>query len=211
MDSVADFANSPVGLLLVGFVLTAVVGTYISSRIQLSASQRQTERELQVERYRDGTRFLAELSELAGMRFFGLQRWLWAIGNPQAYEYERERRRYYELVAEWNHRVWANRATLRLLVGSDEADSFLDYRDDGRGDDPHSLHYLFARAHQHVLEVERGALEFDTAQSYLDTLNHRWSAYVERVTSHFLERAASLRLLEIPTGDEPDIPEGSGY
>lgn len=196
----ADFLNSPFGLLLVGFLLTTGVGTYF----QVSASKRQAKRQLQIERYAEGTKFLNDLSELAGTRFFGLQRWLWAIKNPSSNDIGDERNSYFECVRLWNQRTWANRATLRLLVGEAQAELFLDYGDDERGDQPRSLHYLFHRAHQSVLDAERGLFEPDKAQVILDDLSRRWSQYFDGATSHFLRRAVSLQLLEVPD-DKPGL------
>jgi hypothetical protein len=192
----ADFLNSPFGLLVVGFFLTALVGTFVSQRLQVNAARSQTERDLQVEVYREGTRFLSELSELAGQRFFGLQRWLWSIEDPEQYNVEGDRREYFRLVQLWNQKAWANRAALRLLVGEAEAGIFLDYEDDGRLEQPRSLHYRFHRAHQVVLDTERDVVGVSAAQEILDELNREWSAYIESVTSRFMERAAALKLLE---------------
>jgi hypothetical protein len=85
-------------------------------------------------------------------------------------------------------------------------DRFLDYTDDARGDQPRSLHYLFHRAHQSVLDAESGLAEPDAAQVILDDLSRRWSQYFDAVTSRFLRRAASLRLLEIPD-DKPALSD----
>ncbi len=66
--------QSPLVLLLLGFLLTTVLGGFVASKLQETAWERRTKLELFLKRYEEGTALLDELSSLVDRRFFALQR-----------------------------------------------------------------------------------------------------------------------------------------
>jgi hypothetical protein len=192
-----EFVNSELGLLLIGFLLTTVAGGLITVIFQREAWKRQTRVNLHQKLYDDGVVFLDELSELIGERYFAIQRWLWALGEPESYDLGDVETAYFAIVAIWNKRLRLNRNKLRLLIDEEHASLFLDYSDDGRGDNPRSLHYQFVQAHNAVAAVKKGNKPISEAERYLNILNHSCSNYLEQVTTLFLKRASELKLLVV--------------
>lgn len=199
-----EFLNSKFGLLIVGFILTTILGAFLSALVQHSSWRRQTRLELFRRRYDEGTAFLNELAKLIGKRFFLLQDYLWAISKTNADKIVNSEQPYFESVREWNTSLRLYRAKLRLLVGEEMALEFLDYGDDRRLEHPRSLHYLFIRAHQAVIDAKRVKHGVDRAQRMVDELNWGYTRFIDRLTNEFLRRADSLELLEVPT-----VPERS--
>ena len=142
--------NEKVWLLILGFIMTTVLGGVFGYFLKQRSWQIETEHSLYKARYEEGVKFLDTLSEQIGKRFFLLQRYLWAIdegGKEKILEREME---YFTSVVEWNSAFWRNRNKIRLLVDEEQANAFLDYRDDNAGDHPTSLHYKFGSSPQSV-------------------------------------------------------------
>jgi hypothetical protein len=197
-----EFLNSKLGLLVVGFILTSIVGVLLTAIIQNSTWKRQIRLELHRKRYEEGSTFLDSLSRSIGERYFMLQRWFWLLEQGHKNAAETAEAKYFETVSEWNCSYWTKRNKIRLLVGEGYADRFLDYADDSRPEAPQSLHYIFVQTHSAVLDAKaNGGATADT-QIKLVALNHACSNFLEEVTTEFVRRARTLELLETPSNKE---------
>jgi hypothetical protein len=136
---------SKFGPIMLGFILTSLLGGLFTWKLQALATARQTRLELFRKRYDEGTAALAELSGLMDTRYFALQRFLWAMGEGNSTKAQASEKEYFEVVVRWNNSLRSIRNKIRLLIGEREADGFLDYRDDLRGSNPESIHYQFVR------------------------------------------------------------------
>jgi hypothetical protein len=184
------------GKLLAGFVLTTVLGAALAYLFQWLSWRRQVRLDLFRQRYTDGTQLLERLSSMIDKRYFRLQRLVWSIADNAVPEKTAAREQeYFEAVAEWNERLRAIHNGIRLLIGESEALQFLDYADDYRPDDPHSLHYRFVKAHQAVLAAKNDPSRVAIAKEEVDRLNWTVSRFAYDVTTLFMNRAASLALL----------------
>jgi len=195
------FLNSKLGLLLTAFLLTTVSGALLSALLKSAFWQRQTRVDLFRKRYEEGARFLDSFSKSVGARFFALQRFLWAVRDVNDERLREIEAYYFKTVVRWNSTYWMNRNKIRLLVGDDHANAFLDYRDDFRLENPESLHYQFVKAHRYVLRARRNEITVDDAQKVVDDLNWVCSGLLETITTEFLRKATSLELLEVPPAD----------
>ncbi len=175
-------------------VLGALWGSYLSAR----GWRRQTLLELHRQRYSEGTKFLEELSQLIGRRFFLLQRLLWTIETADPTKIADAEKTYYESVHDWNARYWLNRNKIRLLVSESQAEWFLTYAADEHRNDPHSLHYSFVHAHRLVFRAKESLADLPAATAAVTQLNWKCSKFLEHLTTEFLERASSLTLLRPP-------------
>jgi hypothetical protein len=193
-----EFLNSKFGLLVVGFILTTLLGGVLSSWLQNASWKRQMRVDLFRKRYEEGTQLLDDLSDNVGRRFFAMQRFLWSLADPTSDKCQNIEAEYFKIVGEWNASLRTYRNKIRLLISEEHADRFLDYRDDLRPEDPSSLHYIFVRAHNAVMQAKARRIAVDKAQVDVTELNWRCSTFLEVLTTAFLERATSLRLLEIP-------------
>jgi hypothetical protein len=202
MSAIWTFLNKPLVLLLLGFGLTTVVGGMLTTRFQERSWERQTQLALFEKRYDEGVKFLDELSDLVGRRYFLLQRYVWAIRDPQHYELDKVSEAYFSSVAEWNIKLRTMRNKTRLLLGEARAQRFLDYGDDGRSDNPASLHYIFAKVHAAVILAKDDINKIDPASREVEQLNFACSELLEDFTTEFLRRAKKIELLEIPGDNE---------
>lgn len=194
-----EFLNSNLGLLILGFVFTTIIGALISWWLQRLSWQRQTRIKLYTRRYDEGIKFLNDLADLIGKRYYGLQQWLWAIGGHGSHE--KLEREYFVAADEWNIRLRMNRSSIRLLIGEKQANRFLNLRVGRSADYPLSIHDAFVKAHRFVLAVHQNEMPAEEAQRELDTLNSMCTSFLEGLTDDFLERAASLRLFKPPASE----------
>ena len=90
------------GVEVLKFLLAGVLGALITSVLRRRTRAEETKISLHEARYTEETKFLDELSELIGRRFFLLQRMLWAIedGDPKAID-KAEKLSYVQL-ENWN-------------------------------------------------------------------------------------------------------------
>jgi hypothetical protein len=187
-------------LLVLSFLLTTVLGGFWGFMLKRRSWQTETEHSIHQARFDEGTMFLDDLSELVGRRYFLLQRLLWSIqdgDNSKTLEREKE---YFVTVCEWNSKFWRNRNKIRLLVGEDQANGFLNYRDDMAYEHPESLHYKFVVTHRKVMAAKSDNKLEPAAVIAVTELNWKCSVFLERLTSDFIKRAAALQLLQVPSG-----------
>jgi len=194
--------------LILGFVLTTAGGSYITWLLGTRTWNRQTKIDLYRQRVEEGTAFLDTFSQAVGERYFLMQRLLWMLGDQDAKRLERLEKEYFRCVVHWNSTYWFNRNKIRLLVSDEQANAFLDYQDDFRPDQPQSLHYLFVKAHREVLKTKAGNISRSEAQATVDNLNWACSAYLENLTTSFLDRTTSIQLLQAPSAAVSSLKAG---
>lgn len=186
--------------LVLGFVLTTVLGGLLTYVFQRLSWKRQATLDLYRERYKEGTEFLERLSSLIDRRYFALQRFIWALEDSADEKRLTEREAdYFQTVLEWNTSLRSIHNRIRLLIGEEQALDFLDYGDDYRPDQPQSLHYRFVLAHRAVMAARRDRGKIATALQEVDRLNWKLSSFLYDVTSLFTERAGNLTLLRMPS------------
>ena len=196
--------------LILGFVLTTVGGASLTWLLTTHSWSRQTKLELYRKRFDEGTEFLDQFSKAVGERFFLMQRFLWNLNDPDPVVVQRVEQEYFNSVKTWNASYWLFRNKIRLFVDDSQANAFLDYQDDLRLEHPQSLHYLFVKAHRHVLRVKQGDLPRDEAQLAVDNLNWACSTYLENRTTSFLSKATTLQLLQTPSTQTSSLKTAIG-
>ena len=192
--------SEKIWLLILGFVLTTLCGGILGYWLKQRSWRIETEHALHRARYDEGVKFLDALSDQVGRRFFLLQRYLWAIEEDDGDKMLDREKEYFTSVVEWNSTFWKNRNKIRLLVDEDQANLFLDYRDDDSGNHPTSLHYKFVAAHRVVLKAKTSRDLRQAAKKQVEELNWKSSVFLERLTTEFVQRATNLQLLQVPRG-----------
>ncbi len=187
-------------LVIFGFLLTTVLGGFWGFLLKKRSWQMETEHSIHMARFDEGVKFLDTLSEQVGKRFFLLQRFFWAIEEGNQEKILEREKEYFSTVTDWNSSFWRNRNKIRLLVNEDQANHFLDYRDDNAGDQPRSLHYKFVVAHRAILVAKTNRESLPAAQAQVVELNWKCSVFLERLTTEFLRRVTNLQLLQVPSG-----------
>lgn len=90
-----------------GFLLSGVAGAYLGYVFKQRAWREEAHYSLHKARYDEGTRFLDELSELIGRRFFAALRFLWAIEAGKIEKIADRERDYFACVEVWNGLILA--------------------------------------------------------------------------------------------------------
>jgi hypothetical protein len=213
------FINGDLGRLLVGFVLTTVVGGALINWYQHSTKQ--SEQSLEAERRKfewerdkrfemlkrrldNGERAIEQIADAMDSRMYRLREAFDAIRDGMSAD---DRwRQYAESVEAWNRSLGSNRSRVRRLIGEEAAQEFQNFEtDDVTLSAPRSIHGRFFLAHRMLLEYRRcrreGACVEKAAQlaPVLNQLDIATDAFVERTTSMFLERAAELETTKLET------------
>lgn len=194
MDNLIEILNSKAVAIILGFILTSILGKLIANWIQNKNWRVQTKTNLFKSRYEEGKEFLDELSLHMGKRYFLLQRLFWAIRDSNDEEIDPRRKEYFDSVVDWNSKIWYYRNKIRLLVGNQEADLFLDFLENGVN--PKTIHHKFVYTHQKVIDSIDDK-EYGKAQSAIYELNYGITSYLESLTSKFQVKSNNLELLNI--------------
>lgn len=193
MDFLNAIWESKVFFLLMG----SLAGGFVTFFFQNKRWEREVRLELHRKKYDEGVAFLDELSELIAKRFYYLQRIIWAISEGNQKLLDKYEPIYFEIVDQWNCKLYKNRTKLRLLLDEEMADSFLDYSDDKHLEQPKSLHYRFVLAHKKMKAAKQYNEMTEEVENATKQLNHNCSRFVEKVTIAFASKAKKLELLDI--------------
>ena len=151
-NSLYRWLNSPLALLLAGFLLTTVVGTYINNAFHEESWRSQARFEIFKERLKEATEAQSSIIVLSNRRIVLLERILGELGANRLQSARDIWKEYFKIVRQWNNNVKSNNNRLSLLFGEAVSLSFLD-NTEIEAQQPESLHYIFRQAHQSVLDV----------------------------------------------------------
>jgi len=194
--TISNWLNSDFSLLITGFILTAIVGKYLSTFLQKKSWERQTKIDIYQKKYDNGVKFLDELSKLIGTRFFLLQKLFWAIEEGNDERVKIIEKEYFSIVNRWNFEYFMNRNKIRLLVSDEMANYFLDYSDYYKSK-PKSIHYKFVLTHRMVMKAKAKKSNIEDAKLMVNQLNWKCSAFLEHLTTDFAIKAEKLNLMDI--------------
>lgn len=187
-------------LIVVGFLLTSVVGSFLTHRFQTTSWEREKRFEILRRRLNYAEEFLDGLSELINKRFIGLQRIMWDLEKKKVNLARSKWNEYYEVVLEWNRTLNTNRNKIVRLIGEEEGSLFLDYADERYPDKPRCLHGYFRLTHTRVLKALRTfeknnkdmSRDLKKAQEALRALDIMSDNYIDMINTRFLNRAKEL-------------------
>lgn len=144
--------NSPLALLILGFLLTTLVGSYINHSFHDESWKSKARFEIFKERLGEATEAQSSIIVLSNRRITMLERMYFELEANRLQSARNIWKDYFQLVREWNHSVKSNNNRLSLLFGDSVSRSFLD-NDENAADEPNSLHHIFRQAHNAVLAV----------------------------------------------------------
>lgn len=212
---VVRFLNSQMGLLIVGFVFTSIVGSYLSEKIQEQnfEKQSQLENERQISAWKRDKKFeilkrqldegqssLEEISDLINLRFYRLQKVCNNISTNDLANAEKNWKEYYETVETWNVKQSIYQNKITRLVSPEEGEKFNNYETDNINlENPKSIHGLFYVCHNQVFgllkQLRQGNVSQEdkaSADNYMDRLDIESDAFVDRISSLFLKQAEKI-------------------
>ncbi len=216
-----EFLNSKFFLLILGFALSTILGTFLSDRLQMRSWERQTklekerqdfewkrEKKFEILRRKldDGQRTLEEISDLTNLRFYRLQNTFINISQGKLNAANASWREYFKTVEEWNVKLIINQNKIRRLVNDEESLLFNNYEtDNAELTTASSLHGKFYLVHQEVLDLLRclrvesceiSRSKKDEVHQMLRDLDYESDAFIDRISDLFLQRTFDLESLE---------------
>jgi len=198
-DKIWKVLNSNLIILLIGFILSGLVGTYINDKYQRATFQREKKFLILSKSIEDSSKFIEQISGRINKRFFGIQRVLWAIEKGHLSKGKDIWQQYYSSVIEWNQNVNADYGKLFRLFGIDIALEYLDYHDETRGNEPLSIHGKFFIVHKNtnymlkLLEQGRDIKNtLNETYELLSSLDIQSDAYIDQLNMHVLQKAQEL-------------------
>jgi hypothetical protein len=205
-NKIWKFLNSNLFLLILGFVLTSVLGTFLSDRLQERSWQKEKKFEILKIKLEEGQNSLEEISDLINRRFYRLQNVYIFIVQGDKVNAERSWAEYIEVVEEWNAKLIINQNKIRRLVNDEEALKFNNYETDNlNNNDPISIHGKFYVVHQEILDLlrclkrEKCSItkeQKDKVNKMLRDLDYVTDNFIDNISTIFLQRTIELESLD---------------
>ena len=179
--------------LILGFVLTTVLGGLLGAGLQRAQWNRQARLEMAKKNYSDATALLDEVLNLTDKRYYHLYRWYGSVrdGDPMERVTQREEQ-YFVHVHAWNETLRAHHQGLRRHLGASYALSYLNYQDDLNPQHPTSIHYRFVLATNLLRQAQRENGAVERAWSEIEKLNWHLTEFAQDASTALLERSHSL-------------------
>lgn len=189
--------------LVLGFVLTTVLGGLLGAGLQRAQWNRQARLEIAKKNFSDATDLVEAVLDLTDKRYYHLYRWYGSVRDQDPDERIAERERQYFLrVHEWNESLRSHHQGLRRHLGVSHALSYLNYRDDLDPQNPTSLHYRFVLATNLVRQTTADASAADHAWSEIEKLNWHLTEFAQEASTALMRRSQSLRHLRAKDQDD---------
>ena len=166
--SLFEIINSPFSLLTAGFLFTTLVGSYINNSFHEKSWQNQARFEIFKERLKEARGAQQSILALSNKRIFLLRRIYSELSEDRLQSAREIWKEYFSVVDEWNNTVNSNANLLSILFGRNVSVTFLDNTENLQ-DNPKSLHHVFRKAHNAVLEVIE-CMKSNCSQTEMDNL-----------------------------------------
>ena len=217
LNKIWKFLNSSVGLLLLGFCFTSLLGAIFSDLIQRRAWQHKSQLEQQRQDFEwkrsrkfellrrklnEGQKTIEDISDLINLRFFRLQKVYETVLSGKYEDMEKRWKEHMDAVEKWNVKLIINGNKLRRLVNSEISKKFNNYEtDDPNLQNPITLHGKFFLAHGEIKKlflcskspscVVTKSMK-SRANERLRSLDYASDLFVDEVSNLFLERTLAL-------------------
>jgi len=148
----ASFWNSPISLMVIGFLLTTVAGSYVSSVFHEHSWKSKAKFEVFKEHLKDAMQVEEQIIAFSNERIFYLRRINDALKIHDLQKALDIKAQYSKVVQKWNIEVKSNKNKLSFLFGEDISVLFLDYNEKHNAT-PKSLHHSIRKAHASTVEL----------------------------------------------------------
>ena len=139
-----DYLNSPFSLLIAGFLLTTLVGSYINHAFHAESWKSKARFEIFKERLNEAHQAQSNTIVLSNKRITFLRRIHTELQKNRLQSAREIWNDYYPIVTEWNNNVKSNNNRLSLLFGESVSLSFLDNKENS-ADMPKAFIIFFAK------------------------------------------------------------------
>ena len=141
------FFNSQIFLLILGFILTGIVGHYLTSKYQEKSWERDRKYEVFKQEIEEAKKTLEEVNLHISSRTYSLQKVHWELESHDLQGAKREYKKYIEVKDDWNKKIRIYRNKMKRLVDYDLAFLLLDSENSVNVPKKASVHAYFANAH----------------------------------------------------------------
>lgn len=108
--------NSKSGLFVTGFVLTGLIGSFLSYQFQNISWKRQARFEIAKRQIEQAKSSIDETLLPAGKGFYAMQKVFWTLENSQSDIADQRWNEYYKIKDEWNIMVGGYRSEIKIFV-----------------------------------------------------------------------------------------------
>jgi hypothetical protein len=183
--------------VILGFILTTVLGGLLGAWFQRFAWRRQAFLEQAKQAYAEVNAVFEAATVLIDKRYYALFKWNQALAERlSGDEVQRRTDAYWMIVADWNNNLRLLHNRLRIHLGERQALAFLDYADDLDQDDPKSLHYRFLRATRLLRRAGSDPGQLELATATMHELNWALTSFANDSADELTRRAKRLRALD---------------
>lgn len=172
-SKIINIINSKLCLLIIGFLLTGLVGSCLNHRFQKEAWKRQVEHEV-VKKQLDQTYESIEKAMLhASKRFYSMQKVFWSLESNKSEEARQRWKEYSKIKDDWNIMLRSYRSKIKILLNAQLAYGLLG-KDDARDyKNKTCLHSLFVVTHYKLRKLlkHNGSNEQERKEIELAALN----------------------------------------
>lgn len=215
-----DFFTSGLGLLILGFVLTTICGSFINWSYTKANWNRDKDFELFKSQLTKHDELLTDLSKTTGARVYRVQRVLWNLDQPASdlteektwcldarakAEIDTRWTEYDKTVVDWNLTYRDYKRRIQLLAGDDFANKFFEASErTAQSAKEECITGAFEQLHKKIksMHVKAKDLEtvdrdpHDSAQKDIDNLYDQLDRYMTDLSKKFQDLDKSLNPLE---------------
>jgi len=150
---IGKILNSKFSLLVTGFVLTGLIGSFLSYQFQNISWKRQARFEITKRQIEQTESSIDETLLIARKRFYAMQKVFWALEKLKSDIADQRWNEYYKIKDEWNIMVGGYRSKIKIFVDPALAYELLD-KDNARNySKKESLHAIFVTTHYKLKQL----------------------------------------------------------
>ena len=144
---ISNIINSKFSLLIIGFLLTGLVGSYLNHRFQEETWKRQAEHEVMKKQLDQTYEGIEEVMLHASKRFYSMQKVFWSLESNKREEAHQRWKEYSKIKDDWNIMLRNYRSKIKILLNTQLAYELLGDDDARNYKDKTCLHSLFVVTH----------------------------------------------------------------
>jgi len=152
-NKIIGIINSKIFLLILGFVLTGLVGSCLNQRFQEETWKRQTSYEVMKKQLDQTYKVIEEITLHVNERFYSMQKVFWSLEDSEQENAQLNWIEYNKIKDDWNIKLGNYRSKIKILLNSQLAYDLLGENDAKDYVDKNCLHSLFVVTHYKLKQL----------------------------------------------------------
>jgi len=150
----STFWNQPLVLEIIGFILTIIVGSWLTYYFNQISWKNKTNFEIHKETLKEAIQVEEDILSSAKKRIYNLNRINTKLENNRLSDVKKIWDKYYKTVEEWNINIKINEYKVKYLFGEKISLLFLDNNENNISN-PKSLHHVIRKTHNSVNDFRK--------------------------------------------------------